>query len=764
MSVEQSVQQLQIAAMGHLQAGRLTEADAACRELLSRTPDDGNALQMLGIISHQMGHVDAAIGFLQRAVAINPQAAGHQINLGSVLASAGRVSEALDAFAKAVRLRPDLPEGQYNLSKALFESGQIDQAKEAAHKAIALRGNYAEARNLLGLVLQSQKQYADAENAYRQAIAIKPGFSEAINNLVSVLLAQARAAEAVELLKNVLASRPDFPEAWTNLGSALHALGRFDDAVAAYLRAIAIRPGAADSHVNLGMTLLELGRVSEAIATGEQAVRLAPINAEAWYHLANALRHAGRLDDAEAAYRRCIAIRPTHADAIANLGNTLRDCGRLDESIEWCGKATTLTSESWPAEAVIYSLHFHPGYDGRQILAEHRKWNETYARPLIRPAISHVNNRDPHRKLRIGYVSPDFRTHCQSNFTIPLLSHHDRVNFEVVCYSSVSMPDALTARIRNQTDAWRDIPTLNDEQAAEMITRDRIDILVDLTMHMDKSRLLAFARKPAPIQVTWLAYPGTTGLATMDYRLSDPHLDPPGKHDDFYSEKTVRLPDTFWCYDPLTHEIPINDLPASANGFITFGCLNNFCKITGVTLDLWAKALIAIPKSRLIVLTPGGSTRQRFVAALQSRGIDGARIEAIDRLPREAYLAAYNRFDLCLDTFPYNGHTTTLDSLWMGVPPITMSGETAVSRGGLSLLSNVGLADFIASSPAEFVDVTKRAVTDLPRLATIRGTLRQRMQRSALMDGSRFAKNVEAAFRQMWVDWCSTVGKAGSSL
>ena len=283
----------------------------------------------------------------------------------------------------------------------------------------------------------------------------------------------------------------------------------------------------------------------------------------------------------------------------------------------------------------------------------------------------------------------------QSQFTIPLLSQHDHSQFEVFCYSNVAVPDEVTERIRSYADGWRDIAALSDEHVAEAIHRDRIDILVDLTMHMDRNRLLTFARKPAPVQVTWLAYPGTTGLTAIDYRLSDPHLDPVGT-DAFYVEKTVRLPETFWCYDPLTSEPAVNALPALSTGYVTFGCLNNFAKVTDATIELWAKVLGRVGTSRLILLAPKGSARSGVLDAFSAHGIDPSRIEFVGRQPRAAYLATYRRIDLCLDTFPYNGHTTTLDSLWMGVPPITLAGATSVSRGGLSLLSNLQLRDFVA--------------------------------------------------------------------
>ena len=295
---------------------------------------------------------------------------------------------------------------------------------------------------------------------------------------------------------------------------------------------------------------------------------------------------------------------------------------------------------------------------------------------------------------------------------------------------------------------------LRTQQVAERIRSDRIDILVDLALHTANNRLLVFARKPAPVQVTWLGYPGTTGLSAIDYRLTDPYLDPPGLFDAFYSEESIRLPDTFWCYDPLTDQPPVNALPALENGFITFGCLNNFCKVNDGCLALWAQVLQAVPQSRLLLLAPRGQAREHVLARLQQEGIAAPRVEFADRQPRLEYLKLYHRIDLGLDPLPYNGHTTSLDAFWMGVPTLTLVGKTVVGRAGWSQLCNLGLKELAAETPEQYVALAAELAADLPRLQELRGTLRQRMLRSPLMDANRFARHVEQAYRQMWRRWC----------
>jgi predicted O-linked N-acetylglucosamine transferase (SPINDLY family) len=319
----------------------------------------------------------------------------------------------------------------------------------------------------------------------------------------------------------------------------------------------------------------------------------------------------------------------------------------------------------------------------------------------------------------------------------------------------VVRPDVITARFRSCADVWRNVVGLTDEQLAESVRHDRIDILVDLCMHMARNRLLVFARKPAPIQACWFAYPGSTGLSTIDYRLTDPYIDPAGLDDDHDSEQSIRLPDSFWCYDPLVNDLAVDTPPMLEKGHITFGCLNNFCKVNAAVLSLWARVLRCVDRSRLLLMAAEGSPRQETLAQLEREGITPDRVTFVTHRPRAQYLELYRGIDIALDTVPYNGHTTSLDSLWMGVPVVTLTGPTAVGRAGLSQLMNLGLPELIAFSPEQYVRIAVELARDLPRLGELRATLRGRMQASPLMDGPRFARNVEAAYREMWRRWCA---------
>jgi predicted O-linked N-acetylglucosamine transferase (SPINDLY family) len=339
---------------------------------------------------------------------------------------------------------------------------------------------------------------------------------------------------------------------------------------------------------------------------------------------------------------------------------------------------------------------------------------------------------------------------------MPLLRSHDQTSFQVFCYANVPQPDSITELLRSYAHAWRNTVEMSDAEVSRMIRADQIDILVDLTMHMGGCRPFLFARKPAPLQVAWLAYPGTTGLSTMDYRITDVHLDPPGLDDAHYSEQSIRLADSFWCYDPLTGEPEVNPLPARACGHVTFCCLNSFCKMNRQVLALWARVLQEVEGSRLAILAAPGQHREQTRQFLREKGIAGDRLAFVVRRPRLDYLKLHHRLDIALDPFPANGHTTTLDALWMGVPVVTLAGRTAISRGAKSILYNLGLPELVAHTPEEYVGIATDLSKDLPRLQLLRHHLRERMQQSVLMDAPRFARNMECAYRTMWRRWCGS--------
>jgi len=496
-------------------------------------------------------------------------------------------------------------------------------------------------------------------------------------------------------------------------------------------------------------------RLPESLVLFQRAIELDPALPEPLYNMANVHRDLGDFESAIEAYRKALALRPDFTPAINNLANALKQTGRLDESRAAYERALAIQPNPRIASSLVYGMYFDPRFTAQDIAAGHAKWNATYAEPLANSRIEHVNDRTADRKLRIGYVSPDFRNHPVGRFLLPLLSHHDRERFEIFCYSDVRRPDSTTAQLETCAATWRDTAGIPDEALAAQIRDDRIDILIDLTMHMEGNRLLVFARKPAPVQVTYLAYCGTTGLPAIDYRISDPYLDPPGSDESIYAERTIRLSKTYWCYAPPPEAPDVGPLPMTQNQYVTFGCLNNFSKVTPAAQELWRKILAQTPGSRLILSAHEGAHRARVADLFAEANIDPARIEFTGVLPFADYLAQYNRIDIALDPIPYPGGTTTLDALCMGVPVITLPGSTAVSRAGVSILSNLGMPELIARSPEDYVQIATPLARDLARLVDLRATLRPRLLACPLTDAVAFAKDFESKLRDMWQSWCN---------
>jgi predicted O-linked N-acetylglucosamine transferase (SPINDLY family) len=630
-------------------------------------------------------------------------------------------------------------------------AGQLAEAEALYRQILSIQPDNADALHRLGLIAYRNSRFDAALELINQALAIRPAADDYCN-LGLVLSALGRFSESVQASQKSLSLDPLAYEAWYNMGNALRDLGQAGEAIAAYQRALSLRPDHSGSLANMGSVLRTLGRLDEAAAVLRRAIQLSPRNFQAHNNLGNALRDAGQLDAAVACLEQALSLRPEDARARGNLGNALLAQGRLVEAISQYNRAIASNPDAADiASDRLFALQFCPKFDAPAILGECRSWNDRFATALARPAPSHR-----HARLRIGYASPDFRAHCQSLFTTPLFTNHNRQDFEIYCYADVPAPDSVTDRLRSSVEVWRNTGRMTDEAVADLIRHDKIDILVDLTMHMARGRPLVLARKPAPLQVAWLAYPGTTGLSAIDARFTDPYLDPPGAHDDWYSEKSIRLPDTFWCYDPTaltTNNTPLpepGDLPVLKNGSITFGCLNNFCKINNDVLQLWSRVMLATPGSRLLLLAPDGWSRRWAADRLAELGIAAVRVEFVAHQPRYKYLAEYRRVDIGLDTIPYNGHTTSLDSFWMGVPVITRVGVTVVGRAGFSQLSNLQLTELAAWTDDEFVSIAAALAHDTSRLAELRRTLRERMRQSPLMDGPRFARAVEAEYRRLW--------------
>lgn len=728
--------------------GRASQAKTSLGDALARTTSAPDALEFANAILAQ-GRTEDGRLILQHAIKLDPALAAAHFYLSNTFGPQD-AEQAETHLRQAIYLAPSLAEAHNNLGN-LLRAARPGEARASYEQAIALRPEFAQAWFNLGILLENTEPEA-AQNALHHAVELDPSFAPAWNAL-ACLLPDSRWQEARDALMRAVDIDPNFAVAWSNLAHILSRTNRAE-AESAARKAIALNPNLVSAYYNLGV-LLGRERADEAIRVLQHAVALKPDHANAWYQLGHLLSFT---DPAEAlvALRKATSLNPEIASAHAVLGNVFLAMGSAEESVAALRHALACDRDNIVAHAnLIFALPFVSDCP-KLLMREGARFAAQHEAPVFVRAREHLDNRTPNRRLRIGYVSPDFGAHCQSLFTIPLLSNHNHADFEIICYSSVAEPDHVTASIRGLADVWRDARVLDDEALAQQIRADRVDILVDLTMHMEGCRRLLFARRPAPVQVAWLAYPGTTGSPAMDYRLSDCWLDPPDEpgRDALYSERTIRLSHTFWCYDPLTEDVAVNSLPAANGAPFTFGCLNNPAKASDHALSLWAGALAAVPESRLLVLEPQGVPQSHLTARYAAHGIDPSRVSFIARQPRRAYLQTYHRIDLALDSFPCNGHTTSLDAFWMGVPVVTRAGCSAISRGGKSIAGNLGLSELVAYTDSEFVRAAHAVASDLPRLAALRGTLRTRMEASALMDASRFAADIERAYREMWREYC----------
>jgi len=677
---------------------------------------DGSDSFRQGFEHQRAGRLVEAERLYRQTLEQNPTHANALFLLAGLEMESGRAADAVDKLTRATALAPNNAVYHANLGEAYRRLERYDLALPALLRAMNLRPDLAEPVFNLGVILDRAGMADGALACFERAASLRPDSVP-----MRERLAQVRQRAGSQGEREPELTRDSVPTI-VALTSALLALGGRDRAIALLRRALEIHPSYPDTHTSLGLAYLQAERADEAIAS----------------------------------FRDSLALDPNQAPVLSNLAVALGASGLASETVDASRRALELEPHPNIHSNLLFFMQFDPRATAASIRAEARAFDRAYGSPARGRIEAHRNDPSPGRRLRVGYVSPDFRNHCQALFTVPLLSHHDHDAFEIVCYSSVKTPDDFTSHLTAYADRWHNVAGVDDDEAARRIRADGIDILVDLTMHMQDNRLLLFARKPAPVQVCWLAYPGTTGLSAMDFRLTDPHLDPEGTDVGIYSEKTFRLPETFWCYDPLVREPEVGPLPALAAGHVTFGCLNNFLKVSAASLDLWGRVLGRVPGSRLVVMAPVGQARERVTAALAKHGVESSRIEFAPRRVRAEYLASYGRIDVCLDTVPYGGHTTSLDALWMGVPVVTLVGPTLVGRAGLSQAKNLGLPELVAATEDEYVERAVGLARNLDRLAGLRATLRPRLERSPLMDAPRFARNLEAAYRAMWQGWCGS--------
>jgi protein O-GlcNAc transferase len=493
----------------------------------------------------------------------------------------------------------------------------------------------------------------------------------------------------------------------------------------------------------------------------EAAIQVNPNLYQVYDYMGDSLTLEGNFGKAIESYQSSLLINPNSVMTLMNLGNLIGRQGNLNEAQNYYERALQIDPNNFGVnEAFVFNMVYNHQYDQQTIFSEHIRFAEKFAEPLSVFKSPHQNECIISRKLKIGYVSPDFKRHPVACFIEPVLAAHNRNYFEVFCYSNVGQGDDITERIKISTDQWRDICSVSDENAAELIRRDRIDILIDLAGHTKNNRILLFARKPAPVQVTWIGYPPTTGLSSIDYKIVDNYTNPHGITERFYSEKLMRLPESFVSYLPDRESPKVGPLPAFTVGHITYGSFNNFRKVTPQVIEVWAKILISVQNSCLIlkskIFSDENSCRYAKDMFIQ-RGITENRIilQPPDSAPK--HLASYNLVDIGLDTFPFNGLTTTCEAMWMGVPVITLAVTGYAARAGVSLLTNVGLAEFITKTSDEYISTAVNLAKDFKRLQSLRKHLRDMMMRSPLCNAKKFTADLEICYRKMWETWCQSV-------
>jgi protein O-GlcNAc transferase len=682
-----------------------------------------NALIASGGRAERDGRVDAACRRYRAAARLAPRDARAHLNLGAALEAAGDAASAFRAYESALAVDPANPYAAYNL-------GRLQDA----------RGAHAEAELLLQRALQAIPDFFDARVA-----------------LANTQEARGELAAAADSLKSALELRPAHGGTWYNYAELQWKLGSAAEAERALRRAAESEPGHPLANFHVARLENSRGNYAGAERRTNLVLGLNPQFLDAWCLHAEVMMHLGRPDEAERAARRAIQLDAKSAAAWYLLGLALRSMSRVGDALEALAASARLAPERMDYEPTELLLQTQwDGISAQALFERHRDYGarlEARVAPRFR---SWRGGRDPERRLRIGYLSCDFNRHPVAWFMLPLLERLDRERCEVRCYSVGAKSDELTAQLRAVADGWCEAAALSDEALADLIHADAIDILVDLIGYAGIARHGVFARQPAPVQASWLGYLHSTGMTRMQYRITDARADPPGSSESLHTERLVYLPQCQWCYRPPLVIGHAAAPPCARNGHVTFGSFQHAPKLSPGIRALWADILRRMPTARLtLVGVPAGRARDDLQGEFQALGIAPARLTVLPRLPLEAYLRQYDDVDIALDTTPYGGGTTTFEALWMGVPVLTLAGDRSAARSATSILGALDLHDWIAATADDYVRLALAHAADPARLGALRRTLRPRLGASALMDEARFARDMEAAYRSMWREWCA---------
>lgn len=670
---------------------------------------------------------------------------------------AGLIDEARQLLILILERDPEHSDSLYLLASIAGQANDLELAEALLKQALVLERRKTPYWVLLGNVLQRRGRLEESAECYRTALTLDPACADAYYNWGNTLERQGRFEEAVACFEKAVALAPHYIQARNNLANCYRQAGRLDEAAQQLELARRQEPASVPVVLNLGNVYMAQERHSEALACFDEVLRLAPNLAVAHNNRGNVLRALDRIEEALESYDRALALEPQHADFWVNRATAYAKQGRLSEALESARQALArepACEAAWGA--ALFTLHYDRTLHPAALKAEHQRWAARYADPLARLK-PHRNKPDPERRLRLGYVSADFRQHPVAYFLAPVLEAHDTAQFKIFCYSNSWRADAWTERLRRKAAHWRDAAGWSDLKLAEQIEHDAIDLLVDLSGHTLGNRLLVFARRPAPIALSWLGYFNTTGMAAMDYLVVDPVIAPVGEEAPFV-ERPLRLERCYLCYQGPEYAPEASGPPLLKRGYVTYGCFNTLTKISPEVIAVWARILHADKDARLLLKNASlsdASTRKRIWDLFARHGVAQHRVELHGASPHAELLAAYAEIDIALDPFPYNGGTTTCEALWMGVPVITLAGDRFVSRVGQTILVNAGLSEWVARNEKEYVERALELPRDPAGLAERRISQRDRLRASALGDTRAFTRRWEHALRLVWRRWCA---------
>lgn len=625
-------------------------------------------------------------------------------------------------------------------------AGKLTSAQLIYKQILTVAPDNADALHLLGVIANQRQQYRQAIQLISKAIAVNNRIAHFHCNLGNAFRGQGQLTPALQCYQRTVQLEPQYAEAYYNQGLILKTQGHIPAAITCFQHFLTLHPDAVEGYLQLGSLWRHQGQLTAALCCFLQIARLQPTQSHAFNNLGVILNEQAQFTQASDYFKIALALEPNDAEAHCGLGSALFYQGHIEAALQHYRHALACDPDYKAVHSnYLLALNYSVDIKASQIFEAHCQ----FAPPPLTPFVHTPQQRT---RLRIGYLSPDFREHPVAYFIEPILAHHDHQHFEIFCYDTQLKGDAITQRLKRYADHWHASAQLTDDALAEQIKRDHIDILVDLSGHTANNRLLVFARKPAPVQLSYLGYPNTSGLTAIDYRLVDDYTEPDNQH--FSSETVLKMPQSYFCYAPSAEAPAVNALPARQRSFITFGCFNNYCKLNPPLLALWAQILKALPHSRLLIKTKSlddTAIQKQLQNQFIDLGISPQRLSLVGRVPTvAAHLRYYHEVDIALDSYPFNGATTTCEALWMGAPVVTLVGERHVARMGLSLLSAAGLTDLITLTPTAYVEKAIQLAHQLESLSQLRQNLRAHLQASALLQAQVFTEQLERHYQQIW--------------